>query len=117
MYQMCIGIHTKQIGNSLDNLVIAKQVPQFMKTSSKINIEKESHFSQNKLRRSYNILQSISQTRQRRPCINSLSHVNTCQCDSDYRIKTLKSQRDQKHGEKLKPRKHHQLSQQCDTPT
>jgi hypothetical protein len=33
--KMRIGIYTKQIGNCLDNLVLAKQVPQFMKTLSK----------------------------------------------------------------------------------
>jgi hypothetical protein len=55
--KMSIGIYTKQIGNCLNNLVFAKQVPQFMKTLSKINGEKESHFSQSKLRRPYNILQ------------------------------------------------------------
>jgi hypothetical protein len=43
MYQMCIGIHTKQIG--LDYLVLAKQVPQFMKTLSKRNSEKKRHTS------------------------------------------------------------------------
>jgi hypothetical protein len=42
---MRIGIiYTKQIGNCLDNLVFAKQVPQFMKTLSK-ELEKESQFS------------------------------------------------------------------------
>jgi hypothetical protein len=71
--------HTKQIGNFLDNLVLAKQVPQFMKTLSKINSEKESNFSQSKPRRPYNILQWISQTRHRRPYKISQSHVNTCQ--------------------------------------
>jgi hypothetical protein len=55
--KMHIGIYTKQTGNCLDNLVLAKQVPQFMKTLSKINSEKESHFSQCKPRRPYNILQ------------------------------------------------------------
>jgi hypothetical protein len=55
--KMRIGICTKQIGNCLDNLVLAKQVPKFMKTFSKINSEKESHFSQSKPRRQYNILQ------------------------------------------------------------
>ena len=55
--KMRIGIYTKQIGNCLDNLVLAKQVPQFMKTLSKINSEKESHFSQSKPRRPCNILQ------------------------------------------------------------
>jgi hypothetical protein len=55
--KMHIGIYTKQIGNCLDDLVIARQVPQFMKTLSKINSEKESHFSQSKPRRPYNILQ------------------------------------------------------------
>ncbi len=40
MYQMCIGIYTKQICNCLDNLVIVKQVPQVMKTLSKGNSEK-----------------------------------------------------------------------------
>ncbi len=53
---MRIGIYTKQIGDCLDNLVLAKQVPQFMKTLSKINSEKESHFSQSKPRRPYDIL-------------------------------------------------------------
>jgi hypothetical protein len=97
---MRIGIYTKQIGNCLDNLVLAKQVPQFMKTLSKINSEKESHFSQSKPRRPHNILQSIRQTRQRRPCKISQLHANTCQWDSDYRIETLKSQRDQKNMER-----------------
>ncbi len=55
--KMRIGIYTKQIGNSLNNLVIAKQAPQFMKTLSKINSEKESHFSQSKPRGPCNILQ------------------------------------------------------------
>ncbi len=32
--KICIGIYTKQIGSCLDNLVLAKQVPQFMKTLS-----------------------------------------------------------------------------------
>ncbi len=99
--QMRMGIYTKQIGNCLNNLVIAKQVPQFMETLSKINSEKETHFSQSKPRRPCNILQWISQTRQRGPFKISQSHVNTCQWDSDYRI-DLKSQRDQKYGEKLK---------------
>jgi hypothetical protein len=38
--KMRIGIYTKQIGNCLDNLVLANQVPQFMKTLSKGNSEK-----------------------------------------------------------------------------
>jgi hypothetical protein len=38
--KMHIGMHTKQIGNCLDDLVLAKQVPQFMKTLSKENSEK-----------------------------------------------------------------------------
>jgi hypothetical protein len=54
--KMRIGIYTKQIGNCLNNLVIAEQVPQFMKTLSKRNSEKESHFSQSKSRRPYKIL-------------------------------------------------------------
>jgi hypothetical protein len=84
---MHIGIYTKQIGNCrLNNLVIAKQVPQFMKTLSKIYCEKESHFLQSKPRRPYNILQRISQTRQRRPCKFSQSYVNTCQWDSGYNL-------------------------------
>ncbi len=37
---MRIGIYTKQIGNCLDNLVLAKQATQFMKTFSKRNSEK-----------------------------------------------------------------------------
>jgi hypothetical protein len=82
--KMHIGIYTKQIGNCLDNLVLAKQATQFMKTLLKRNSEKESHFSQSKPRRPYNILQSISQTRQIRRCKISQSHVNTCQWDSDY---------------------------------
>ena len=53
--KMRIGIYTKQISNCLNNLVIAKQVPQFMKTLSKRNSEKESHFSQSKPRRPYKI--------------------------------------------------------------
>ncbi len=60
----CAQAYIKQVGNCLDNLVLAKQVPQFMKTLSKRNSENESHFSQSKPRRPYNILQSISQTRQ-----------------------------------------------------
>jgi hypothetical protein len=103
--KMHIGIYTKQIGNCIDNLVLAKKVPQFMKTLSKINSKKKSHFSESKPRRLYNILQWISQTRQRRPYKISQSHVNTCQWDSDYRI-DLKSQRDQKYGEKLKQTKY-----------
>ncbi len=99
--KMCIGIYTKQIGNCLDNLVIAEQVPQLMKSLSKINSEEESHFSQSKPRRPYNILQWTSQIRQRKPYRISQSHVNTCRWDSDYRI-DLKSQRDEKYGEKLK---------------
>ncbi len=55
--KMPIGIYTRQIGNRLDNLVLATQVPQFMKILSKINSEKVSHFSQSKPRRPYNILQ------------------------------------------------------------
>jgi hypothetical protein len=82
--KMRIGIYTKQTGNCLDNLVLAKLLPQFMKTFSKGNSEKESHFSQSKPRRPYDILQSISQSRQRRPCKISQAHVNTCQWDSDY---------------------------------
>jgi hypothetical protein len=39
---MRLGIYTKQIGNCLKNLVIANQVPQFLKTLSKI-IVKKSH--------------------------------------------------------------------------
>jgi hypothetical protein len=54
--KMRTGMNTKQIGNCLNNLVIAKQVPQFMKTLSKRNSEKESHSSQNKPRRPYKIL-------------------------------------------------------------
>jgi hypothetical protein len=54
-------LYTKRIGN-FDNLVLAKQEPQLMKTLSKRNSEKESHFSQCKSRRPYNILESISQT-------------------------------------------------------
>jgi hypothetical protein len=42
--KMRICIYTKQIGNCLNNLVIAKQVPQFMKTLSKRNSE-TSHIS------------------------------------------------------------------------
>jgi hypothetical protein len=42
--KMRIGIYTKQIGNCLNNLVLAKQAPQIMKTLSKINSEK-SHIS------------------------------------------------------------------------
>ncbi len=102
--ERCKNVHRhiyQTIGNCLNNLIIAKQVPQFMKTLSKINSEKESHFSQGKPRRRCNILQWISQNRQRRPFKISQSHVNTCQWDSDYRI-DLKSQRDQKYGEKLK---------------
>jgi hypothetical protein len=38
--KMRIGIYTKQISNRLDNLVLAKQVPQFMKTLSKRNSKK-----------------------------------------------------------------------------
>ncbi len=74
--KMRIGIYTKQIGNCLDNLVIAKQVPQFMKTLSKKIVKKESHFSHSKPRRPYDILQSISQTRQRRPYKISQSHIS-----------------------------------------
>ncbi len=48
---MRIGIFTKQIGNCLDNIVLAKQVPQFMKTLSKRTVKKESHFSQSNPRR------------------------------------------------------------------
>jgi hypothetical protein len=81
---MHIGIYTKQIGNCLDNLVLAKQVPQSMKTLSKTNSEKESHFSQSKPRRPYNILQSTLQIEQRGPCKISQSHANTCQWDSNY---------------------------------
>jgi hypothetical protein len=44
-------MYTKQIDSCLDNLVLAKQVPQFMKTLSKGNSEKESNFSQSKPRR------------------------------------------------------------------
>jgi hypothetical protein len=76
MYRMRIGIYTKQMGNCLDKLVLAKQVLQFMKTLSKINSVKESHFSQSKPRRSYKILQSISQTRQTRSNKISQSHVS-----------------------------------------
>ena len=69
--------HTCQTNRQCpDNLVLAKQVPQFMKTLSKINCEKESHLSQSKPRRPYNILQSISQTRLRRPYKMSQSHVS-----------------------------------------
>jgi hypothetical protein len=78
--KMRIGIYTKQIGNCLDS----KQVSQLMKTFSKIKSEKESHLSQSKPRRPYNILQSISQIRQRRPCKISQSHINTFQWNSDY---------------------------------
>ena len=60
--KMRIGIHTKEIGDCLNSLVLAKQAPQLMKTLSKINSEKESHFSQSRPRRPCNILQSISQT-------------------------------------------------------
>jgi hypothetical protein len=42
--KMSIDIHTKQIGNCLDNLVLAEQAPQFMKTLLKRNSEK-SHIS------------------------------------------------------------------------
>jgi hypothetical protein len=42
--KMRIGIHTKQIGNCLDNLVLAKQVPQFMKTLSERNSDKRVTF-------------------------------------------------------------------------
>ncbi len=55
--KMHVGIYAKQNINCLNNLVIAKQVPQFMKNLSKINSEKESHFSQSKPRRPCNILQ------------------------------------------------------------
>jgi hypothetical protein len=74
--KMRIGMYTKQVGNCLDNLVLAKQVPQFMKTLSKRNSEKESHFSKSKPGRPQNILQSISQTRQRRPYKISQSKVS-----------------------------------------
>jgi hypothetical protein len=54
--KMRIGIYTKQIGNCLDNLILAKQAPQFMKTLfMKETVKKESHFSQSKPRRPYNI--------------------------------------------------------------
>jgi hypothetical protein len=43
--QMCLGIYTKQIVNCLDNLVLAKQVPQFMKTLSNGNTEKITFFT------------------------------------------------------------------------
>jgi hypothetical protein len=42
--KMHIGIYTKQIGNCLDNLVLAKQGPQFMKILSKENSEKRVTF-------------------------------------------------------------------------
>jgi hypothetical protein len=38
--KMRMGIYTKQIGNCLDKLVLAKQAPQFMKTFSTGNSEK-----------------------------------------------------------------------------
>jgi hypothetical protein len=41
-----VGIYTKQIGNCLDILVLAKQAPQCMKTLSKEIVKKESQFSQ-----------------------------------------------------------------------
>jgi hypothetical protein len=47
-----------------------------MKTLSKGNTEKESHFSQSKPRKPCNIIQSISQTRKRRPYKISQSHVS-----------------------------------------
>ncbi len=62
--------------NCLNDLLLAKQVPQFMKTLSKGNSEKGSHFSQSKPRRPYNIIQSITQTRQRRPYKISQSQVS-----------------------------------------
>ncbi len=42
--KMRIGIYTKLIGNCLDNLVLTKQVPQFMKTLLKRNSEKRVTF-------------------------------------------------------------------------
>ena len=57
--KMQIGIYIKQISNCLDNLPLAKQVSQFMKTLSKINSEKESHFSQSKPRRPYNTSEMV----------------------------------------------------------
>jgi hypothetical protein len=69
--------HTCQTNRQCpDNLVLAKQVPQFMKTLSKGNSENRVTFSQSKPRMPYNILQSISQTRQRRPNKISQPHVS-----------------------------------------
>ncbi len=43
--KMRIGMYTKQIGNCLDNLVLSKQVPRFMKTLSNEIVKKEKQFS------------------------------------------------------------------------
>jgi hypothetical protein len=55
--EMRIGVYTKQIDNCLDNLVLAKQVPQFMKIKRKsekrVTVLTKSEVSQ------------ISQTRQK----------------------------------------------------
>ena len=58
--KMRMSIYTKQIGNYLNNLVLAKQVPQIMKTlwketAKRVTVLTKSEVSQ------------ISQTRQRMP--------------------------------------------------
>jgi hypothetical protein len=52
------GIHTKQIGNRLNNLVLNKnRYLNLWKPYQKEIVKKESHFSKSKPRRSYNILE------------------------------------------------------------
>ncbi len=57
---MRIDIYTKQIGNCLDSLVLAKQVPQFMKTLSKEITNRDAVLAKSEV-------SQISQTRQRMP--------------------------------------------------
>ena len=67
--KMCMDIYTKQIGNCLDSLVLAKQVPQFMKTLSKEIVKRVTVLTKSET-------SQISQTRQRMPYQILQSHIS-----------------------------------------
>jgi hypothetical protein len=96
MHVMLIGTHTKQIGNCLHNLVINKNsFLKCIKTLSKRNNEIRRH---KYAKKSVSDESQNSQRKPRRPANILQLHINKTMTI----VPTLKSQRDQKYGEKLK---------------
>ncbi len=98
--KMLIGIYTKQIGNCLDNLVLANRYLNLWKPYQK-EIVKKSHISHKVSQegniRFYSQSHKLGKEGHVKFHNHTLTHVN-----GTVTIIDLKSQRDQKYGEKLK---------------